>query len=144
MADRYHGHCCRSFVVRAGTDNPLTLAEVHENWRAWRAGDKLDAHGRAALYDIDLVGPMLRPAAPDADGSPRFTCAHLQANGDCGIYEMRPMLCRDYPGAQGCSFDGCTWDRVRLPHAMRPSAEAAAPTASAPTPPPTNREDPPP
>lgn len=33
-----------------------------------------------------------------------YTCRHLQLNGDCGIYEDRPAMCRDYPYGQVCEF----------------------------------------
>lgn len=34
----------------------------------------------------------------------RRTCAHLQADGQCGIYDRRPQICRDYENDY-CEFD---------------------------------------
>lgn len=32
------------------------------------------------------------------------SCSHLQADGRCGIYEIRPQICRDYSNDY-CEFD---------------------------------------
>jgi hypothetical protein len=32
-------------------------------------------------------------------------CRHLQPNGDCGIYDQRPQVCRDHDN-DDCEFDG--------------------------------------
>ena len=32
------------------------------------------------------------------------TCEHLQDNGHCGIYETRPLICRDHDNSY-CEFD---------------------------------------
>lgn len=32
------------------------------------------------------------------------TCAHLENNGNCGIYETRPQICKDYANNY-CEFD---------------------------------------
>lgn len=43
----------------------------------------------------------------DADGwflLIRGHCEHLQKNGDCGIYQQRPQVCRDYAN-DWCEFD---------------------------------------
>ena len=37
-----------------------------------------------------------------------YTCRHLQMNGDCGNYEKRPAMCRDYPNGHICGFTDCT------------------------------------
>ena len=34
----------------------------------------------------------------------RGSCEHLQPNGDCGIYEPRPQVCRDYNN-DWCEYD---------------------------------------
>jgi uncharacterized protein len=36
-------------------------------------------------------------------------CEHLEKNGQCGIYETRPKICRDYPGKdEACEYAGET------------------------------------
>jgi Fe-S-cluster containining protein len=40
-----------------------------------------------------------------------YACRHVQLNGDCGIYEDRPELCRLYPNGQECSFEDCTFEK---------------------------------
>jgi Fe-S-cluster containining protein len=37
-----------------------------------------------------------------------YSCNNLQPNGDCGIYETRPEMCRVYPNGHKCEFTGCT------------------------------------
>ena len=32
-------------------------------------------------------------------------CVHLQSNGNCGIYETRPQICREHSN-DCCEFDG--------------------------------------
>lgn len=60
-----------------------------------------------------------------------YTCKNLLTNGDCGIYETRPKMCREYPhyGRAGalCRYSTCTWSRYRadLPVPL----PAALPTA---------------
>ena len=40
----------------------------------------------------------------------RGKCEHLQPNGGCGIYEVRPQVCRDY------SNDWCEFDEAAESH----------------------------
>jgi hypothetical protein len=37
-------------------------------------------------------------------------CAHIQLNGQCGIYETRPQICRDYDN------DFCEYDEAAEKH----------------------------
>jgi uncharacterized protein len=94
MGDRCTGHCCRRFKIRMSIEEIQTAAE------------KPDAHP-----DFVKVSAMVRPLEIDPDGGWWYTCRHLQPNGDCGIYESRPLMCSDYPYNGGkCEFEGCTWD----------------------------------
>lgn len=91
---------------------------------AWRSGAQSDAHARPIGADIHLIASMARlnSIETSADGRKdyRYRCVHLQEDGNCGIYEIRPTMCRDYPYDKGCTFDGCTWDKVRLPWELIP------------------------
>jgi len=40
-------------------------------------------------------------------------CLHLQINGDCGIYENRPTICRDHSNDY-CEFDAPSEDDFEL------------------------------
>lgn len=42
----------------------------------------------------------------DDDGGLSFSCMHLQADNNCGIYEQRPDFCRRYPSEQGLLMGG--------------------------------------
>jgi Fe-S-cluster containining protein len=37
-----------------------------------------------------------------------YGCRHVKLNGDCGIYETRPEMCRRYPNGDLCEFEDCT------------------------------------
>ncbi|MCK5394505.1 MAG: YkgJ family cysteine cluster protein [Gammaproteobacteria bacterium] len=41
------------------------------------------------------------------------TCQHLQVNGDCGIYEVRPEICREHTN-EYCEFDAPSEDGFEL------------------------------
>ena len=84
--DRCTGHCCRSF--------PLLQYE------------KLMADP-ARHQDGEQIAAMV-VLIPESD-PPRFTCRNLQPNGDCGVYEARPAMCRDFPYDRRCGVPGCTW-----------------------------------
>lgn len=36
-----------------------------------------------------------------------YTCRNLKPNGDCGIYDTRPRMCRDYPYGSPCRYTDC-------------------------------------
>lgn len=44
----------------------------------------------------------------DSRGQHWYGCRHIQLNGDCGIYETRPEMCRKYPNGTSCGFEDCT------------------------------------
>ena len=115
MGDRCTGHCCRDFTV------PLTREQLVEYRRRAAAGEPLVRDGEKNWSDIETIVDMLvhvRTHATAPDGSPlhapvsRYTCRHLQPNGDCGIYERRPQMCRKYPYGGECQYRTCTWSLV--------------------------------
>lgn len=90
-------------------------------------------NGDAALpifTDIHLIAPMVVYLGPDASlpkqvnptdeavlGKPeipghRYRCKHFDPKAKvCTIYDIRPAMCRDYPGKDDatCNYAGCTW-----------------------------------
>jgi Fe-S-cluster containining protein len=114
---RCTGHCCRSFWL------PYSPAELLENYQAWKGGRFVkgrDRNDHPQASEIWLIAPMAiylgylpqNPQKPEplingAHGH-FYRCAHVRENGDCGIYEMRPKMCRDYPYGTDCDFPGCT------------------------------------
>jgi Fe-S-cluster containining protein len=85
----------------------------------------------------DMLVPLGNQLGKDGVLRPYYTCRHVQVNGDCGIYEHRPRLCRDYPSYAGgrtpwrgepCEHKNCTrkalkmwalWEKVRRWWRMR-------------------------
>jgi len=70
------------------------------------------------LPDVATIATMLVPLGVYR-GQELFTCKHLGANGDCGIYEKRPRMCREFPGPEPCPYRNCSshgpqpwWKRV--------------------------------
>lgn len=41
-----------------------------------------------------------------------YRCKNLTAEGNCGIYETRPMMCSGFPYGRPCSYAQCTWERA--------------------------------
>lgn len=91
---RCSGECCTGFTL---------------NWPLWY----LDLTGDAS-YDTEAIVEMCVPL-PMEDGKLRYSCRHLQSNGDCGIYDRRPEMCRRYPLDGFCSAPGCTLSSVNDP-----------------------------
>lgn len=112
---RCHGDCCRAFPLS------LTYGELLRGYDAWRAGaTSCVRHGGGSMgipTDVHLIAPMVRllgifdrnPVSGKTHDPPRelFSCVHLQPDGDCGIYERRPRVCRIYPTAGVCEYPGC-------------------------------------
>jgi Fe-S-cluster containining protein len=124
MADRCTGHCSRCFWFNA---TPEELREDHERWLAG---------GPNRFEDIDILGPMLIPVGDDFPREPLredlprpepdpwirghfYRCRYQLPNGDCGIYEIRPRMCREYPSDGLCRLVDCTWNLAREGKAPR-------------------------
>ena len=102
---RCTGHCCRAFPLPFG---PEELAA-----KAWgyQDGEQIAA---MAIY----LGQLEGPPEPHCSLGPAhyYTCKNLQDNGDCGIYDDRPQMCRGYPYGGQCGYTACTsQDRVLSP-----------------------------
>lgn len=91
---RCTGHCCRAFPL------PLTPEEI------------ADPEHMARFIDGPQIAAMVRyigPAPPGSTGGHHsYSCTSLTDSGDCGIYEDRPVMCRDFPYGRTCTVDGCT------------------------------------
>ena len=96
--------------------------------------------GSGSIYkDIHLITPMViylgftdkKPRQIVKSKKPsinhRYRCKHFDAKAKvCTIYEIRPAMCRDYPGKTGCNFAGCTWKSARRkPLTKKQKAELA-------------------
>ena len=93
---RCTGHCCRGFALE------YPYERVRADYARWQAGDR-----EGLIPDIAQIYPMLQPLGVFR-GQELFTCKHLQANGDCGIYATRPQMCRDFPGDRPCPYRNCS------------------------------------
>jgi len=91
---RCTGHCCRDFSL------PFSPGELRR---------RVIFEG---LLDGEQIADMViylgwRACVFKKDGH-RYTCRHLINGRDCGIYETRPVMCRDYPYGGRCKYEGCT------------------------------------
>jgi len=141
MGDRCTGHCCKNFFLPFEPGRLYVEAANHKRWKAWltehRAnidmndrstwtpqldGTTPPANARASHYeeieqiaDLAIYVGYLHPVTGEEAGEGRgwYSCRHLQSNGDCGIYDSRPRMCRDYPYGQACKDVACTHDAAR-------------------------------
>lgn len=125
--DRCTGHCCRDFSLRF---SPEELMAAYRRWQSGGRGERLTMSGAprgVELAEIHLIAPMVvhlghtertprlvNPTDDELIGKPvrghRYRCKHWDPKtGDCTIYEIRPLMCRDYPGRRECSYAACTW-----------------------------------
>ena len=90
---RCSGACCQGF----GLPSPSYLAE-HVN--------------KIENGDGPMIMRMLVPRGPSAiENCSRwvYDCRHFDVEkGECRVYDIRPTMCRDYPGLGECEIDGCT------------------------------------
>lgn len=90
--------------------NPL-LKTKGESWAKkglYIAQREDDDRQKSHHMEVQRLGD--HPFNHDVDhrGSHWYGCRHIQLNGDCGIYETRPDMCRRYPNGSPCQFEGCT------------------------------------
>ena len=101
---RCTGHCCQSFPLTATMDELWTDSVLEEVGGRTRFGP-----GEAQKV-VRMVLPL-----PNIGDVQRYTCRHLLPSGDCGNYEDRPRVCRDYPYGQACQNPHCQWGAGRNP-----------------------------
>lgn len=124
-ASRCTGHCCQNFYL------PFSPDELDRSYRRWKSGGEQihmnDGKSGPIFKDIHLITPMVvhlgftdkEPRQIVKSGGPpvkahRYRCKHFDAKAKvCTIYEIRPAMCRDYPGKAGCNFAACTWKSAR-------------------------------
>lgn len=87
------GNCCKSIILKLEGE-PVKTEEMFEK------GKKLNRHFKKFYISGDRE-----------DGSLKFTCKHLAKTNKCGIYLIRPGICRKYPHPelntkmkQGCGY----------------------------------------
>jgi len=110
MEGRCRGHCCLCFALSIPYDE-LKKSISGESKTIYKDGEQI----------LDMLIPLgamngkeiterfgISSAEIDSVTEPkeRFTCRHLQENGDCGIYETRPWMCRSYPSLK-CEYNEC-------------------------------------
>jgi len=107
--DRCTGHCCRCFTLNISLEGLKQLvAEFQEPYSEVELDNiqvaqmVIPLSGEAEQEAIRVTGSKGTP------GIPRFTCKNLQSDGNCGIYESRPKMCRDYPNTGTCEYSECT------------------------------------
>jgi Fe-S-cluster containining protein len=135
---RCTGHCCADFTL------PYSPEELKSRYLAWRRhgvaelqmSTTTETRGVSIPEDIHLIYPMLIPLGqfhnskdayvnpPDpgiersySDHHPphHYTCKHFDPkSGNCGIYDIRPAMCRNYPYGSSCNYSGCTWKERKM------------------------------
>ena len=89
------GSKCCAYITHP-LDTPRSIADF--DYLLWQVSHA----GIAAFRDAD--GWYLQVDA---------SCSHLAADGRCGIYATRPMICREHSN-DDCEFDGSTEDDFEL------------------------------
>lgn len=112
MGDRCTGHCCRLFPVSS------TITEIEKVTHA--EGGSIEAEKLLVMLRFEgLTDVGLVNGEPLGRTMPVYSCIHLKPDGDCGNYEDRPKMCRDYPYEGGCRDPDCTWDGARADGQLR-------------------------
>lgn len=97
------GACCSRFNLFVDQEeNPMTVWE--NTWRE-DAQNILDER-RLPFRPVELLGRFTDDESGDVYGTPYFSCDHLTTEGQCGIYNERPRLCRTFVPASSplCVF----------------------------------------
>lgn len=84
---RCTGHCCKRFTL------PYDPDELVDKKAIIRDGEQIS--GMAVHLESNDQGHF-------------YTCLNLQPGGDCGVYEARPRMCRNFPYGKACPFPDCT------------------------------------
>lgn len=130
--DRCTGACCEKFWLGFSPE------ELKQSFFAARAGadgalrmNQETPQRARILMDIEIIYPMVTylgffpPSAiakeqpginldPSDTPGHYYTCKHYDwKTHDCTIYDVRPDMCRSYPGPARCNFARCTWTEQR-------------------------------
>lgn len=117
MGDRCTGHCCRAFTLNY---DPESLRKMY----TFEDGSPVPITPNSNSQVPDMVIYLGRHKDPP-NGEPMrnsgvlfehwYTCKHLSAEGNCGNYENRPPLCRDFPYKTPCPYSACDWQPETRP-----------------------------
>ena len=99
---RCYGQCCRSFRL---SWSPQTF---QRRGVSGLSGDEFNVAAMVIPLGFFKVGAVL-PTGELSSGGWYYDCKNLQPNGDCGIYEDRPAMCRNFPNGTACSRINCTY-----------------------------------
>ena len=82
------GKCCRAFQLK-GDGGRIPRNNLDKD----QANEALAGDDRTRQFEVDFKGE---------DDEWMVRCIAVLEDGHCGIYDMRPQLCRDYlPGQDG-------------------------------------------
>ena len=129
--DRCVGHCCQGF---SGIGEYANLRDTYESALAKEEYDRMPMD-RDVLEIFPMLIPLrlplkdefsqnvfhplasIRKTPPSPDeldpekallAEPAtYSCKNQLPNGDCGIYEKRPHMCRHYPNGRRCEYVMC-------------------------------------
>lgn len=99
--NRCTGHCCKAFTLPISPDELKAKAGVYRDGHIIA---DMAVYLGTGTHDLK-TGEFVKQ---ENSGWHVYGCRHLQGNGDCGIYENRPFMCRDYPYGHPCKFENCT------------------------------------
>ena len=107
LSPRCTGHCCVDIQI------PLSPSDLSRSCEAQKRGDTEyisdDGSRKGIVQDCHILNYILCCPSKLPDGVTwQYQCSKLLENGDCGIYEARPEMCRDYPYGHTCKIPGCT------------------------------------
>jgi len=112
MSGRCSGHCCRRFAFPLSPSEVERVAADPDGVITLDTGESHPPIFDAAYMADMLIDPQLRETTPDgrplAEPEWYYTCRHLVDGRDCGAYEQRPRMCREYPYGRPCMYSGCT------------------------------------
>ena len=121
---RCTGHCCKTFTL------PMSPDELWAAFHRWKIGagnstpmsNRGDETTKQIIGEIYLIAPMViylgykklpyKQVRPEekVERHHLYTCKHFDTKtNNCGIYEHRPQMCRDYPYGMSCNYRACTW-----------------------------------
>lgn len=94
--NRCSGHCCEAFAIDEGA----------------LLGDLERSEDKEEIIEISKILNLLISIEDKY-----YTCKYFDdRTRNCGNYENRPKMCKDYPYGRNCDFLDCTWKSVRLPY----------------------------
>ena len=112
LCDHCTGKCCRYFALPI--DTPTSRRDY--DFIRWYL-----LHGRASVFTEDDTWYLMV----------HTDCKHLQRDNRCGIYDVRPQICRDYT-TDSCEYeDEWTYERYfETPEQVEEYMQAVLPRRS--------------